>query len=220
MRLQKKLTILPALLFLIPCANSQEVRYHFDKGANFAAYRTYQWVKTPSGGPKVDLPAPPPLPDLPIPLPKPPALPSAAGTVEMPGAAQDDQLIDQDIKRAIEAQLAEKGLTKVESGGELQISYTAAVHNDVRLNSFGSGAGAGSLLMAGGMGDASVQSQVTSVPIGTLMVDFYDPVRKQLIWRGEATKAVDIKKDQDKNYQNLKKVVEKLLKNYPPPAKK
>ena len=51
------------------------------------------------------------------------------------------------------------------------------------------------------------------------MVDLYDPARKQLAWRGDASKTIDVKKDADKNYRNLEKATAKLFRNYPPQAK-
>jgi hypothetical protein len=53
-----------------------------------------------------------------------------------------------------------------------------------------------------------------------LLVDLYDPARKQLISRGDASKTIDLKKDPDKNYKNLQKAMAKLLKNYPPQPSK
>jgi len=53
------------------------------------------------------------------------------------------------------------------------------------------------------------------IEIGTLVIDFYDPAKKQLVWRGAAASTLDIKKDPDKNYQNLQKAMAKLFKNYP-----
>ena len=48
------------------------------------------------------------------------------------------------------------------------------------------------------------------------MVDLYDPARKQLVWRGEASKTIDVKRDPDKNYKNLQKAMAKLFRKYPP----
>ncbi|MEG9438548.1 hypothetical protein JAO29_20600 [Edaphobacter sp. HDX4] len=48
----------------------------------------------------------------------------------------------------------------------------------------------------------------------------YDPARKQLIWRGDASKTVNLKKDPNKNYQILQKATVKLFRNYPPPPGK
>lgn len=41
-----------------------------------------------------------------------------------------------------------------------------------------------------------------------------------MIWRGDASKTIDLKKDPDKNYKNLQKAMAKILKNYPPQARK
>ena len=42
-------------------------------------------------------------------------------------------------------------------------------------------------------------------------MDLYDVGRKQLVWRGDAVKTINLKKDPDKNYKNLQKVMAKLL---------
>ena len=57
-----------------------------------------------------------------------------------------------------------------------------------------------------------VQDQTSTIPVGTLLVNLYDPAKKQLIWRGDATKTLDLKTDPDKNYRNLQKAMAKLFK--------
>jgi len=65
-----------------------------------------------------------------------------------------------------------------------------------------------------------VTGQTSTIAVGTLLIDLYDPARKQLVWRGDGTKTIDIKKNPDKNYRNLQKAVAKLFKNYlPQPGK-
>lgn len=51
-------------------------------------------------------------------------------------------------------------------------------------------------------------------------MDLYDPARKQLVWRGDGTKTIDLKRDPDKNHRILQKSMAKLFKNYPPQAGK
>src|ERR1700757_2495695 len=126
MKITKQLTLPLALLFMIAYAHGQDVHYNYDRGANFESYRTYQWVTPQSGPPKADVPAG--LPNLPV------------GPPPMSGSnIQDDQLLDQDIKRAIDAQLAEKGLTKVDKGGDLLVGYQAHVREEKNINLWGSG---------------------------------------------------------------------------------
>ena len=72
----------------------------------------------------------------------------------------------------------------------------------------------------GGFNSGTVTGQTSIIPVGTLLVDLYDPARKQLVWRGDGTKTIDLKKDPDKNYRILQKSMAKLFKNYPPQAGK
>lgn len=187
MRLTKCLTLLSALLFLLTCAFGQNVHYNYDRGANFAAYKTYQWVDLPGGG------------------------------------AVNDQLIDQAIKRAVDEQLAQKGLTRVDKGADLHVGYHAIVREGKGINLSAFGNGGGPWGWGGGWGgwnSGTVTGQTSTIPVGTLLVDLYDPARKQLVWRGDGTKTIDLKKDPDKNYRILQKSMAKLFKNYPPQAGK
>jgi len=71
--------------------------------------------------------------------------------------------------------------------------------------------------MGGGVrwgGMASAQS--STINVGTLVLDLYDPATKQLVWIGNATKTIDPSSNQEKNQKNLDKAMAKLLKNYPP----
>ena len=65
-------------------------------------------------------------------------------------------------------------------------------------------------------GSRNVQGQTSTIPVGILLMDLYDTGKKQLVWRGDAVKTIDLKKDPDKNYKNLQKLMAKLFKNYPP----
>ena len=50
MTLNKRRVFLPAFLFVIACAYGQDVHYNYDHGANFAAYKSYEWVDMPGPG--------------------------------------------------------------------------------------------------------------------------------------------------------------------------
>jgi hypothetical protein len=210
MRITTRLTLPVALLLIAACALGQDVHYNYDRGTNFQSYRTYQWVNVQSGPQKADVPA-----GLPNPLASLPDLP--VGRPPIGRDVSDDQLLDQDIRRAVDAQLAQKGLTRVDKGGDLLVGYQASVNEEKSINLWGSG---GNGWWGGGPGwgggFSSLQGQTSTIPIGTLVVGLYDPARKQLSWRGDATKTVSLKKDANKNYQNLEKAMVKLFKNYPP----
>ncbi len=170
-----------AFLVIVLCAYGQDVHYNYDRGANFAAYRTYQWVDLPGRVP--------------------------------------DQLIDRDIKRSIDEQLGQKGLTKVEKDADLYVGYQAVIdlEKGINLSAWGTRGDPGGW---GGWDNGTVTGQTSTIPVGVLLVDLFDPARKQLIWRGDASKAIDLKKDPDKNYRNLQKAMAKLFKNYPPHGSK
>ena len=127
-----------------------------------------------------------------------------------------DQLLDRDIKRAVDEQLAGKGLRRVESGGDLLVGYQASISQEKEFDSLGSGWGGGPWW--GNWGDTRVTS--STIDIGKLVIGLFDPATKQLVWRGSAAKTLDIKKDPDKNYRNLEKAMAKLFKNYPPGTRK
>ena len=72
----------------------------------------------------------------------------------------------------------------------------------------------------GGDGEISTSTTTSTITAGQVDIDMYDPTAKKLVWRGTATKTLDVKAKPEKREKNLRKGVAKLLKNYPPPSKK
>jgi hypothetical protein len=52
------------------------------------------------------------------------------------------------------------------------------------------------------------------------MIGLVDPSTKQLVWRGVASKTLDVSKNPDKNYRSLEKAMSRLFRNYPAGAPK
>ena len=214
-------------------AYGQEIHYNYDRGANFSVYKTYQWVDTPRAAAKADG-AKTAKPGAPVSFATPPYLPGSPtillGAVanppnvsDLPDNRSEDQLINNEIKRAIDEQLAQKGLIKVDKDADLHVSYHAAIRQEQSLYLSGMGWGdRGWCRWGSGAGswNGSMQAQTSSVPIGAIVVDLYDSTLDDLIWRGDATKTIDLKRDPDKNYKNLQKAMAKLFNNYPPQPKK
>ena len=138
--------------------------------------------------------------------------------VDYKPVAPGDQLLDQDIKRAVDEQLAGKGLRRVESGGDLLVGYQAGVSQEKEFNAIGS-SGWGPWAGPYGMGDWG-RVTTSTIDVGKLTVGLFDPATKQLVWRGAASKTLNISMDPDKNYRNLEKAMAKLFRNYPPGAGK
>ena len=117
-----------------------------------------------------------------------------------------DHLIDRDIKRAVDEQLAGKGLRRVDTGGDLILGYQTATSQERQFDSLGWGPG-----LWGGR-----RITTSTIDVGKLVVGLFEPANKQLVWRGSASKTLNISKDPDKNYRTLEKAMAKLFKNYPP----
>ena len=131
--------------------------------------------------------------------------------VPIEGGAHPNQIMDAEIKQAVDAQLTTKGLTKTtDEKADLYVAYQIAVDQQKQWNAYGMGGG----VRFGGMGTATS----STINIGTLVLDMYDPATKQLVWQGNATKTIDPSSNQEKNQKNLNKAMAKLLKNYPPKA--
>ena len=130
--------------------------------------------------------------------------------VTIQGAEQPDQLLDQQIKLAVDASLATKGLTKTDDEkADLYVGYQLSITQEEQWNAYGTGGG---WRYRGGMATATS----STIQIGTLGLDFYDPSPQQLLWRGQASKTLNPSKDPKKNQERLNKGVAKLLKNFPP----
>ena len=128
-----------------------------------------------------------------------------------------DELLDRDIKRAVDEQLAGKGLRRVESGADLLVGYEAGISQEKAFDSIGTG-GWGGPFGWGNWGNTRVTT--SSIDIGKLVIGLFDPASKRLVWRGAASKTLNINKDPDKNYHNLEKAMAKLFRNYPPGTSK
>jgi hypothetical protein len=178
------------LLVLAGNALAQDVRYNFDKEADFTKFKTYKWV-------------------------------------EIKGAEKPNDIVDKQIKDTIDAQLATKSLTKVDTDdADLYIGYQTAIGQEKQFTSYNSGWGygpgwyGGGWYGAGGMQMSTTTGQTSTIYTGQLALDMYEAAKKDMVWRGTVSKTIDQKAKPDKQQKNLTKAVTKLLKNYPPQVKK
>jgi hypothetical protein len=168
---------------------AQDVRYNFDKTADFASFKTFKWVA-------------------------------------IKGGKHVNDIVDQQIRAAIEAELAVKGLVRTDAdNADLYIGYQAAVDTEKQVNTFDTGWGYGPGWYGpgwyGGGGMSSSTSTTSTIYVGQIIVDIYQAASKNLIWRGMVSKTLDAKAKPDKQQKNLAKAMDKLFKkNYPPPVKK
>ena len=127
-----------------------------------------------------------------------------------------DQLWVNRIKDAVNAALTAKGLTLVESGGDIAIMAIDTTQSQRTLNTFYDGFGGGWRWRGGGgFGDAT--TTVDTYKVGTLVVDLFDAHTKTLLWRGSSSETLSDKSD--KNIKNLDKGVQKMFDHFPPGGK-
>jgi Domain of unknown function (DUF4136) len=188
----KKSSLLAAIALSVMALGSslaQDVRYNFDKNADFSKFKTYKWVAIKDATPMNDI-------------------------------------MDKNIKSTVDAELATKGLTKVDGDtADIYVGYQGAIGQEKQFTSYDTSWGYGGGYYRGGWyggGPSSSMStgQTSTIYIGQLALDMYDPANKDLIWRGVVSKSLDPKAKPDKQQKNLTKAVAKLLKNYPPQVKK
>jgi len=144
--------------------------------------------------------------------------------VDIKGADHANQLVQKQITDAIDAELAKKGLTKTDSdSADLYLGYQTAIGTEKQFTSYNTGWGYGPGWYGGGWyggGSTMTTGSTTTIYIGQLALDMYESSKKDLVWRGTASKTIDPKAKPEKQQKNLQKAVAKLLKNYPPPPAK
>jgi len=187
----RKSIILAATLLLggVTAAMAQDVRYNFAQGEDFSKYKTYKWI-------------------------------------DVKGSDHANDLTEKQIKQAIDTELATKGLQKTDSDtADLYVGIQTAIGTEKQFTSYntgwgyGPGWGGGWYGYGGGMTSTTTTGTTSTIYVGQLGLDMYDSTKKELVWRGVATKTIDPKAKPDKQQKNITKAVTKLLKNYPPKKK-
>lgn len=145
--------------------------------------------------------------------------------VSIKDSDQVDNLTAKKLTAAIDAELAQKGLTKTDSdSADLYVAYQTAIGTEKQFTSYNTGWGYGPGWGArwygyGGLSTSTTYGSTSTVYVGQLDLSMYDSSQKQLVWRGVASKTLDPKANPDKKEKNITKAVQKLLKNYPPKQK-
>jgi hypothetical protein len=125
---------------------------------------------------------------------------------------RDPLLVDR-IKNAVNSTLAAKGLTQVDSGGDLSVVAMEITRNQQTLNTFYDGFGG---WRWGGFGNTTTTTETYKV--GTLVVDLFNTQSKELVWRGSSSDTLS--SNSDKNIKILNKGVDKMFKHFPPEGNK
>src|ERR1700758_1650161 len=129
--------------------------------------------------------------------------------VEIKGVHPDPN-VDAQIKESIDSQLAKKNLTKTDGEADLFVDYQTAISKTTTWQTYEDWTSAALL-----DGRIPMRKPVT-IDVGTLVVDMYDTAAKKLVWSGTEAKAID----PDGSPKQKQKVIQALLKGYPPPNSK
>jgi hypothetical protein len=139
------------------------------------------------------------------------------------GTKVGQPLIDERIVNGIEAELAKKGLTKVEANPDVFVVYHVAFDKQKDISTFSSGYGGGygpyGWGYGGGWGGGTTTTQVRDILVGTLVVDVADAKKNAMVWRGMGVKEVNTQANPEKRDKSINNAVKKIFKNYPPKIK-
>lgn len=140
--------------------------------------------------------------------------------VSIGGSRKADEPIAKEITESIDAELARKGLTKTETdGADLYVGYQSAFGGERELRDLGVGWGYGPGWGGGWYGPmpkGATTVMTSTIYDGQLDLDIYDSAKKQLVWRGLISKAIDEKAKPENRRKSLERAASRLLKNYPP----
>ncbi|GAB3302970.1 DUF4136 domain-containing protein [Hymenobacter tenuis] len=178
---------LTLLLGASGCASTSRVGVtsDFDHSVNFRAYKTWAWY------------------------------PQQPTDTEGGPAKGYESFLDKRIRTAVEQQLAQKGLSRVEKNPDVYVAYSARVEDKQRSNTgyygpYGYPYGYyGGWYGRGGFG----QQPITDYKAGTVILDFVDANRKELAWRGQGQAQVD---QQTISEQEVQRIVTSILGTFPP----
>ena len=124
-----------------------------------------------------------------------------------------DSLTDGRIRSSVEGELGARGLPKTEAAkADFLVQYHAAVQRKVEARPTTVSVGYGWRYGAIGMSS----SEIHTYDEGTLVVDFIDPQKKELVWRGTARAAVDPSRTPEEKSARIREAVQRILEQFPP----
>ena len=189
--MKRSIILIACMLFCTGCATFS-VNYDFDPGADFTSFKTYVWSPLPEKAPM-------------------------------------NELTMKRIKIAVNKQLKAKGLSMTTENPDMLIVFSGGKEKRVDVQEWGYGHEDRDY-----SGDVGYPRRFPAAPegrdyfefrrgvdtyeyeVGTLVLDFVDAKKKELVWRGTASGVID----PGKTAEQIDGIIAKLLDNYPPPKRK
>ena len=179
MKESKRLSLLCVVLLAVGCS-SISVSTDFDNQVDFTKLTTYSWMAAPE---------------------------EPASDIQRELAT--NSLIEGRVKRAVDEQLAAKGIRKTTQDPDMLVAFHTGVQDKVNVQSWGYGYGWG---WGAGVGNVST----VHYQEGSLILDFIHPETKKLVWRGVAKKVVPERTTPEKSEKAIREAVQRILEKYPP----
>jgi hypothetical protein len=126
------------------------------------------------------------------------------------GTEVADDWNDKRVISAVNMQLALRGMLRVDATQhpDVLVRYHAAFDRKVQISGSASGP---FLFPAGRTGTARAEG----ILVGTLAVDVIEARTKRIVWRGVASKDIDVTADPARREKSINRTAEKLFKKYP-----
>jgi hypothetical protein len=131
--------------------------------------------------------------------------------------------LQQHLKRAIEQEIAKKGLQKTTDNPQVLLAYDVSVKKPAQLpaQNNAAGTGYGYAYQVGYRYDYGHAKMANFQPVdnyipGTLIIDVIDASSKELVWRGWAE---DVVEDFNADYRTVENYVDDIIDKYPPKLK-
>lgn len=143
--------------------------------------------------------------------------------VETTDSDMSNDIMDRRIEQAIISELESGRLTKVDKDADLYVTYHVITEQNTVFNTTnygygGWGPGWGGYggygwggYYGGGMGGSSTTTSTTYTE-GTLVLDAYEPAKKELVWRGTGT--VTVKAKPEKQMKQVDNILKKMGKKW------
>lgn len=127
------------------------------------------------------------------------------------GTELGDPINHQRVVAAVDVQLAAKGMRPVRPGelADVLVAYHATFDRDLQITGFSTGFGP--YRLAGGRGVARAETILS----GTLAIDVIDAASRTIVWRGTASKEIDVDAKPEARERNINKAAERIFARFP-----
>ena len=136
----------------------------------------------------------------------------------------DNSVLAQTIKDAVENEFAEKGFTKQTVGKpDFLVGWHGSIDQKMDKmtldNYYGYGPGGWGVSVSRPATPGMAETYERAYEQGTLVIDIVDPKDEELIWRGSASGAIKEKATPEERQKNIAKAIDEILKKFPPKKK-